>query len=136
MNEYLKTPDEIHTLVEIEKEWHVVFEVRAHTMRQQPGEISFPGGRLEKGETPAEAAVRETWPACSADSDRCAGRSGRDTPQPPRLRTRPAPSRRAPCLECADPTRIRSHWWRTASFTAWRPACRAARSASAPSGTR
>ncbi|WP_235181848.1 MULTISPECIES: CoA pyrophosphatase [Exiguobacterium] len=58
--DYEQTAAVLIPLVEIEKEWHVVFEVRAHTMRQQPGEISFPGGRLEKGETPVEAAVRET----------------------------------------------------------------------------
>lgn len=30
------------------------------TLRNQPGEISFPGGRIEKNETPWEAAIRET----------------------------------------------------------------------------
>jgi 8-oxo-dGTP pyrophosphatase MutT (NUDIX family) len=58
--DYEQTAAVLIPLVEIDKEWHVVFEVRAHTMRQQPGEISFPGGRLEKRETPVEAAVRET----------------------------------------------------------------------------
>lgn len=47
-------------LIEREGVWHVIFEVRAHTMRRQPGEIAFPGGRLDPGETPVEAAVRET----------------------------------------------------------------------------
>lgn len=47
-------------LTEIDGTWHVIFEVRAYTMRRQPGEISFPGGRLEVGETPMEAAIRET----------------------------------------------------------------------------
>lgn len=32
---------------------------RAHHMRSHPGQISFPGGRIEPGETPREAAVRE-----------------------------------------------------------------------------
>lgn len=37
-----------------------LFEVRAATLSRQPGEICFPGGRLETGETPLEAALRET----------------------------------------------------------------------------
>ncbi|WP_214826472.1 NUDIX hydrolase [Exiguobacterium algae] len=58
--DYEETAAVLIPLIQMEREWHVVFEVRAHTMRQQPGEISFPGGRLEQGETPVEAAVRET----------------------------------------------------------------------------
>ncbi len=34
---------------------------RAAHMRANPGEIAFPGGRLEPGETPAQAAVREAF---------------------------------------------------------------------------
>ncbi|TCI74016.1 MULTISPECIES: CoA pyrophosphatase [Exiguobacterium] len=57
---YEQTAAVMIPLTEIEGAWHVIFEVRAHTMRRQPGEISFPGGRLDPGETPVEAAVRET----------------------------------------------------------------------------
>lgn len=57
---YEQTAAVLIPLTCFEDVWHVVFEVRAHTMRRQPGEISFPGGRLERGETPVEAAVRET----------------------------------------------------------------------------
>lgn len=32
---------------------------RAHHMRSQPGQVSFPGGSLDEGESPREAAVRE-----------------------------------------------------------------------------
>ena len=39
---------------------HVLFEVRADTLRRQPGEVCFPGGRMEAGETPTECAFRET----------------------------------------------------------------------------
>lgn len=46
-------------LIEIDKELHLVYEVRSNTIAQ-PGEISFPGGRIEEGESPAEAAIRET----------------------------------------------------------------------------
>ncbi len=38
---------------------HILFEVRALTMRRQPGEVCFPGGKIEKGETPQQAALRE-----------------------------------------------------------------------------
>lgn len=34
---------------------------RAHHMRSHPGQISFPGGAIEPGETPEQAAVREAW---------------------------------------------------------------------------
>ncbi len=46
-------------LTEVESELHILFEVRGHTIRQ-PGETSFPGGGIEAGESPAEAALRET----------------------------------------------------------------------------
>ncbi|WP_214836188.1 CoA pyrophosphatase [Exiguobacterium sp. s36] len=57
---YEQTAAVLIPLVEVDGAWHVIFEVRAHTMRRQPGEISFPGGRLDPGETPVEAAIRET----------------------------------------------------------------------------
>lgn len=34
---------------------------RAHTLRAHPGQLAFPGGRLDDGEGPVEAALRETW---------------------------------------------------------------------------
>lgn len=37
----------------------LIYELRASTLRRQPGEISFPGGRIEKGETFKEGAIRE-----------------------------------------------------------------------------
>ncbi len=48
-------------LVEHEGKWHVVFEVRALTMRKQPGDISFPGGRIDPEDaSPMVTALRET----------------------------------------------------------------------------
>lgn len=47
-------------LVEVNNEVHILFEVRSLTLRRQPGEICFPGGKIEQGEDPKTAAVRET----------------------------------------------------------------------------
>jgi 8-oxo-dGTP pyrophosphatase MutT (NUDIX family) len=38
----------------------LVFERRSDKLRRQPGEICFPGGKLEPDETPQACAVRET----------------------------------------------------------------------------
>lgn len=38
----------------------LVLEVRAKTLRHQPGEICLPGGGLEPGEAPVPCALRET----------------------------------------------------------------------------
>ncbi len=49
-------------LIEREGGLHVLFEVRAENLKIQPGEICFPGGRVEPVErrNPQAAAVRET----------------------------------------------------------------------------
>lgn len=38
----------------------VLFEVRALHLDKQPGEVCFPGGHIEPGESPEDAALRET----------------------------------------------------------------------------
>ncbi|MBB3940833.1 8-oxo-dGTP pyrophosphatase MutT (NUDIX family) [Novosphingobium fluoreni] len=38
-----------------------LFLHRPSTMRAHPGQIAFPGGRLDPGETAVEAALREAW---------------------------------------------------------------------------
>lgn len=47
-------------LVEKDGELHILYEVRAENMRKQPGEVCFPGGRIENNESAEECAVRET----------------------------------------------------------------------------
>ena len=46
-------------LVRQEDELHLLFEVRAANLKQG-GEVCFPGGRMETGESPSECALRET----------------------------------------------------------------------------
>lgn len=46
-------------LVYHDDQWQILYQVRSPHV-SQPGEVSFPGGRLEPGETPLEAALRET----------------------------------------------------------------------------
>jgi coenzyme A diphosphatase NUDT7 len=48
-------------LIKVENEVHVLFEVRSQKLRRQPGEICFPGGRIDpEDNTPKDAALRET----------------------------------------------------------------------------
>jgi peroxisomal coenzyme A diphosphatase NUDT7 len=48
-------------LVEINNETHVLFEVRSLNLRRQPGEICFPGGRIEQDDADqSQCAIRET----------------------------------------------------------------------------
>ena len=47
-------------LVEREDGWYLLYEVRARSMRRQPGEVCFPGGRMEGAESPEACALRET----------------------------------------------------------------------------
>lgn len=40
-------------------ESHILFQVRSDKLDRQPGDICFPGGAVEIGETPEEAVIRE-----------------------------------------------------------------------------
>lgn len=47
-------------LIKKDGRYHILFEVRSNKLTHQPGEICFPGGRRESGETSMQAAIRET----------------------------------------------------------------------------
>lgn len=55
-------------VVEKEDGLHLLFEVRSGNV-SQAGEVCFPGGRMEQGETPEETALRETWEELSIPRD-------------------------------------------------------------------
>ncbi|MDN5893127.1 MAG: CoA pyrophosphatase [Nocardioides sp.] len=45
----------------------VLLTERSHTMRSHPGQVSFPGGGIDPGETPHDAALREAWEETGLD---------------------------------------------------------------------
>lgn len=45
----------------------LVLTVRQPSLRDHSGQISLPGGRIERGETPEEAALREGWEEVGVD---------------------------------------------------------------------
>ncbi|GAA0441947.1 CoA pyrophosphatase [Lentibacillus halophilus] len=57
-------------LIETEQgETHVLFEVRAMTMRSQPGDVCFPGGKMDGyDEDEQQCAIRETSEELGLDS--------------------------------------------------------------------
>lgn len=58
-------------LVQVGEEWHILFEVRAFTMRKQPGDIGFPGGRIDSTDSsPLAAALRETHEELGVDPEK------------------------------------------------------------------
>ena len=48
-------------LVEREGELHLLYELRAASLRAQPSEVCFPGGGMDPGESAVDCALRETW---------------------------------------------------------------------------
>lgn len=56
-------------LVKFNGKYSILFELRSKKMRHQPGEISFPGGAIEKNETPKEACIRETCEEIGVSED-------------------------------------------------------------------
>lgn len=57
-------------LVEVDGEWCVLFEVRSSRMRFQPGDVCFPGGRVDlEDPTLLSAALRETHEELGVEPD-------------------------------------------------------------------
>ncbi|TMU86921.1 CoA pyrophosphatase [Bacillus sp. BHET2] len=57
-------------LIEVNGEVHVLFEVRSFDMRRQPGEICFPGGRIDRSDSDEmAAALRETSEELGIDAN-------------------------------------------------------------------
>ena len=58
-------------IVEIDGVLHILFEIRSSKLERQPGEICFPGGRIELDELahPQRTAVRETVEELGIHSD-------------------------------------------------------------------
>lgn len=59
-HESMKKAAVLIPIVNINNTSFVLFEVRSKTLNSQPSEISFPGGKIEQGETPILACIRET----------------------------------------------------------------------------
>lgn len=47
----------------------VLLTERAHDMRSHPGQVSFPGGAIDPGESPHQAALREAWEETGLEPD-------------------------------------------------------------------
>lgn len=47
-------------LTEDAEELSIIFEVRAHKLRSQPGDVCLPGGKVELDENPRETSIRES----------------------------------------------------------------------------
>lgn len=47
-------------LIYVNDELHILYQIRAKTLDTQPGEISFPGGKVENSESFKDASIRET----------------------------------------------------------------------------
>ncbi len=48
-------------LMRFEQEWHILFTRRTDTVESHKGQVSFPGGASDEGETSEQTALRETY---------------------------------------------------------------------------
>ena len=56
-------------LYPIKNKWHFFLTKRTNTVEHHKGQISLPGGMLEKGESHKEAAIRETFEELGVQSE-------------------------------------------------------------------
>ena len=56
-------------IINISGKSHILYEVRAKKLKSQPGEICFPGGKMEMGESIIDAAKRETMEELNLKDD-------------------------------------------------------------------
>ena len=56
-------------LFPIKNKWHFFLTKRTNTVEHHKGQISLPGGMLEKGESHKEAAIRETFEELGVQSE-------------------------------------------------------------------
>ena len=59
LQEHCKKSAVIIPLIKTEDGIDVLFEVRSGKVGRQPGDVCFPGGKMIRGETPEQTAVRE-----------------------------------------------------------------------------
>ena len=60
-HQHFKRSSVLIPLIEINGEAHILFEVRSMNLRSQPGDVCFPGGRMDpEDKSPAHTAIRET----------------------------------------------------------------------------
>ena len=57
-------------LIQRDDSAEIVLELRSRHLRRSPGEVGFPGGRVEAGESPWQTALRELEEELGVDSDR------------------------------------------------------------------
>lgn len=61
IDRYTRSAVLVPLLTEPGNDWRILFEVRASHLQSQPGEICFPGGRINSTDaSPKAAAIRET----------------------------------------------------------------------------
>ncbi|RMA81423.1 NUDIX hydrolase [Umboniibacter marinipuniceus] len=58
---YSRSASVLFALHQQQKDWNVVLTTRSQHLTHHSGEVAFPGGIIEAGESAEEAALRESW---------------------------------------------------------------------------